>query len=110
MLSDLFVWLIPATLFLVVWQHHNVRRLAYATALRHTEQQSVTLLDQSIVLKKLRIARSNRSLFALKREFGFEFSSLGDTRYQGRVVFVGRTLIELHLDPFKVEPQYEPIE
>jgi hypothetical protein len=84
-----------------VWQHNNISLLARAAARRHCAKEGVQLLDQNVILKRIRITRSHRSLFAIKREYAFEFSSVGDYRYKGNIIMHGNLLANIELAPFK---------
>lgn len=86
-----------------IWQHNNISLLARSVAKRHCDQANVQLLDDNVLLKRLSICRSRHSLFAFKRLYRFEFSSLGDFRYQGNVTFVGKRMHHIELEPFKME-------
>jgi hypothetical protein len=85
----------------IIWQHNNVSIIARKIVSKHCKTAGVQLLDQNIILKKMRICRSAHSLFALQRLYIFEFSSMGDYRYKGSVVFVGKRMKEIELAPFK---------
>ncbi|WP_045855640.1 DUF3301 domain-containing protein [Teredinibacter purpureus] len=84
-----------------IWQHLGISQRAYTVVKRRTEKAGVTLLDQSIVLRSMRLCRSSHSLFAIERRYNFEFSSVGDVRYPGNAVFAGKRLLGLELAPFK---------
>jgi hypothetical protein len=88
-----------------IWQHNNVSILARQAARKHCEQVGVQLLDQNILLKRMSIARSPHSLFALKRIYDFEFSSIGDFRYQGHIILLGKRIQGIELEPFKMHPE-----
>lgn len=102
-LFDVFVLLLTALLLVALWQHLSISRAAERVARQRTQQAGVVLLDQTVVLRSLRIARSRTSLFSLKRRFSFEFSSQGDVRYPGELVFLGAALVEVYMAPFKAE-------
>lgn len=94
----------------LVWQHHRVRQRAYITALRYTRFHEVLLLDESIVLTRMRIKTSHTSLLAIERHFQFEFSSLGDERYKGEVTFIGLQQTHIKLQAFKTDFKGLPLE
>lgn len=105
------IWLTVGGLLLwFVVRHHQIRARAYEAALRYTRHHQVLLLDESLTLKKLALVPSSASLFALKRHFGFEFSSLGDERYQGEVIFMGARQVGIYLEAFKTDFKGEPLE
>lgn len=95
---------------LFLWLHFNIRHRALAAALRHTERHRVLLLDQTIVLKSMKFRSSHRALFTFERVFEFEFCSLGDTRYKGRVKFAGQKQIGIWLEPFKTDFEDTPLD
>lgn len=109
-LGSLAVWLLLITCIWLFWQHLNISHSAYKAARQRTEDVGVVLLDQSVILRKIALQRSAHSLFALQRRYDFEFSSIGDVRYPGYVVFAGKRLQEIHLAAFRTPEQFEPLE
>lgn len=109
-LSELSLLFFVGVCVALVWQHHRVRHRAYEAALRYTRQNEVLLLDESIVLKRMRLKTSHRSLLAIERLFQFEFSSLGDERYKGEVGFVGLRQTQIKLQAFKTDFKGLPLE
>lgn len=102
-IQELSVYFLLAGAAAIVWQHTAVSRRAYGAAKQHADKQGVVLLDQSVILKRVRLVKSRHSLFAIERYFQFEFSTVGDTRYRGTVVFNGPRLQKVELQPFKTE-------
>jgi hypothetical protein len=98
---DLIFFSIIVMLTYGVWQHNNISLLARSAARRHCEREGVQLLDQNVILQGMGIVRSHRALFAIKRDYAFEFSSVGDYRYKGKVVMHGNLLAHIELAPFK---------
>ncbi|WP_075186478.1 DUF3301 domain-containing protein [Teredinibacter haidensis] len=112
-LYDLAITLIALLLGIAFWQHLGISQRAFRVAKSHTEKNGVTLLDQSIVLRKIALCRSSHSLFAFKRNYSFEFSSVGDVRYRGQITMLGKRLKRIELEPFRErafseEPTIEP--
>ena len=66
----------------------------------HVQQQGLQFLDQSAVLCRLRLGRG-RTWVHLVRTYRFEFSALGDRRYQGWVTLAGAKLRGVELQPFR---------
>lgn len=102
-LHDLIIVFILTGVAIMVWQHATISRRAYGAAKQHTDKHGVILLDQSVLLKKVRLVSSRHSLFAIQRQYKFEFSTVGDTRYRGSVVFNGPRLHKVELQPFRAE-------
>jgi hypothetical protein len=97
------IMLFTSLLFLayMVWQHNNVSIIARNAVRQHCKKVGVQLLDQNIILKRISICKSPHSLFALRRLYTFEFSSVGDYRYKGHIIFEARRMAEIELAPFK---------
>lgn len=55
------------------------------------------LLDETVVLQRLRPVRVQGRL-RLARDYGFEFTLDGETRWQGRARLTGRRLERLQMD------------
>lgn len=82
------------------WHHLGIRQIALGHARRAAKNEGVQLLDESIVLVRIRPCRSPETLFAFERYYQFEFSSIGDRRFLGWVVMVGRKLKQVELQPY----------
>ena len=61
----------------------RARDHARAAVTRLCKQHSLQLLDQSVALVRLRLARTNKGGLTLRRLFRFDFSETGNTREQG---------------------------
>lgn len=103
LISLAFVWL-----GLAIWRHLSIAHHAYTIARRSTQKEGLHLLDQSTVLRGVRLRRSHRSLIALERRFEFEFATIGDVRYRGQIFFLGRHPVKVVLPPFKVTSPSDP--
>ncbi|WP_096084919.1 DUF3301 domain-containing protein [Agaribacterium haliotis] len=101
-LADVFVYFILAGVAYTLWLHLEVSRLARLHAARRCAESSLVLLDQSVILQSLRLRRSHSSLIAFERRYRFEFSSVGDERYRGEVVMLGKQLQHVGLQPYKL--------
>lgn len=102
-------WLLLGFVGYGVWAHAYVGRKAYAVAKAYTSEQGVMLLDQTVVLKSMRVRFSGASGLALERRFGFEFATFGDRRYRGTVIFLGHHPVHKTMQAFKVEPSPVPL-
>lgn len=109
-LGTVAVLLILCALAALFWQHLGIGQRALRSAKRRTKDSGVLLLDQSVVLRKIRVCRSKHSLFALQRHYDFEFSTRGDVRYPGYIVLQGRRVTDFYMTPFRAMEQYEPID
>ncbi|SMF52328.1 Protein of unknown function [Alteromonadaceae bacterium Bs31] len=109
-LSDVAYLLLIACFVALFWQHLDIGHRAYRAARNYTGALGLTLLDQSIVLRKFAVRKSNNSLFALERHYHFEFCSVGDQRYPGKITFIGKRQSSIELAPYKTSEQTTPIE
>lgn len=72
------------------------------------EEMNLQLLDQTVSLKKLRLARSPRGSVELRRWYGFEYSTDGADRWQGSAQLRGCEVRFIHMEhpkgPIITEP------
>jgi len=108
-LDDLVLLAVIALVATLFWQHLGMGQRAFYAAKAYTDAQGLTLLDQSVVLKRLGLRKSNYALFALERCYSFEFCSIGDERYPGSITFVGKRQTHVELAPYKTAEQAEPL-
>lgn len=85
------------------WRSRDAKAWALEHASRRCEQLGLQLLDQSIVLRKLRPAYSAEAGICWRRYYSFEFSATGGDRYPGEVELAGNRLTAIHIAPHVVE-------
>ena len=100
-LMDIFFALLLVSLGAFWWHTNAVRESALRQVKQHCQKLELQLLDESVALKKWRIVWSTGQL-AIKREFIFEFTSTGEARYLGDVVFIGRAMIKVTLSAYHI--------
>jgi len=100
------VLLALAFVLAAAFYHADLHRRALAEARHLTRRHGLTLLDESIILAKIRIDKRLRML----RIYRFEFSSLGDRRYRGELTLRGKQVIRSELEPFKVAVEVERLQ
>ena len=91
---SLLAWI--ALLLAVVsfwWQSDRVKNLALSQVIQLCRRQNLQLLDQTLVLKGVWPLRDESGVLGLRRRYSFEFTSTGETRYQGRVLLLGGRLL-----------------
>lgn len=102
-LADLF-WLSLTAMVCYAWWN-NLQRREFATrAVRqYCKREGVQLLDESIALEKIRLARDpDHGRVILVRQYQFYFTSTGDERYSGKVQMHGRRLQQIDLAPHRI--------
>lgn len=82
------------------WHHMGIRQYALGHARKASEREGVQLLDDSIVLARIRPCRSSETVLAFRRTYQFEFTSIGDRRFLGWVILVGRKLEHIEMQPY----------
>jgi hypothetical protein len=74
----------------------RARELAVAAARRHCELHGLQLLDETVGLRAVRLRRLDGHR-RLERGYGFDVSTDGDDREQGRVWMIGQRVSGLSL-------------
>lgn len=75
----------------------RAREQAVWVARRACERHGQQLLDETVLLERLRPRRGRDGRVGLRREYSFEFSDEGAWRYRGTLVIFGGRLVELQL-------------
>lgn len=81
------------------WQQ-TARGQAMAAVKRRCQQEGVQLLDDTLVLERMRLRRGKRGM-VLWRCYQFEFTSTGDQRYRGHVALSGRKLETIEMAAYR---------
>jgi hypothetical protein len=79
------------------WDGLQKREIAVQAARRACELAGVQFLDETVALKKMALRRDGNQQARIYREFGFEYSSVGDDRQVGRVYLLGARLLSADL-------------
>ena len=61
----------------------------------------IEFLDDTVLIKKVRLRRNSQGQLSIYREYEFEFSSTGEFRYKGIVCLLGKHLIDVEMEPYK---------
>lgn len=101
-IQDLILYFALIAVAIAIYQHLNISLSANQHVADYCEQHELILLDQSVILKQMRMRRSSRSLFALQRLYTFEFSTTADTRYSGNIVFIGSRFKNIDVPPHRI--------
>jgi len=95
-------WLVAlAVLGLLLWAWTDTlraRERAFFHAQRACRETGVQLLDETLALRRLWIARRGLNGLALRRIYQFDFSVQGTDRLQGTVTLMGMDLESIALD------------
>ena len=96
-LWDLSGLLLLAVLLNHWWRSRDAKAWALQYAAQRCQELDLQLLDQSIVLHKIRLARGDGGMLQWWREYRFEFSSTGQDRYPGSLTMSGYRLLSIEL-------------
>lgn len=100
MLGWIFVFALLA-LGYQAWAWQQRARIQATTAVkRRCQQEGLQLLDDTLVLEKMRFRRGKSSVH-LWRCYQFEFTSTGDQRYRGHVELLGRKLAAIEMAAYR---------
>lgn len=97
-MSQLLPLLLIALAGLWWWDAMRAREAAVAASRRACREFGTQFLDDSVVLRRLRLGRDARGARALTRLYSFDFSDHGVGRYTGYVRMVGRHVVDVHLE------------
>lgn len=88
-LLGLFAWFWMDTL--------KAREIALAAARRACAAEDLQLLDETVAVERLRLARDDAGRLQLRRDYLFEYSQDGADRHRGALTLLGRELTLLDL-------------
>jgi uncharacterized protein DUF3301 len=71
----------------------RAREAAVAAAREACAVEGLMLLDDTVAISAIRLARDEDGHVKLQRAYEFEFSDTGDNRRKGSVVLVGRRVV-----------------
>jgi len=99
MINDLFAILALTAICLLFWQQRRQAEIAKAIAARKCKELDLQLLSVALKGHKL---KTPEGLWRWHSIYQFEFSSLGDDCYQGRILMQGFRLAKVELPPHRM--------
>ena len=79
------------------------RERAVEAGRRACARYGLQLLDDTVAISRLALARNEEGHLGLQRTYAFEFSDDGNNRRQGSVVVQGAVAQHIQLEPYKME-------
>ena len=101
-LINLLLLILAGVIAVYWWQSGLFKGRARELATAHCRQLNLQLLDQSMVITAIWPALSQGGKIEFRRTYQFEFSSIGDNRYQGQLVMQGLRLKSIELETYKL--------
>lgn len=62
----------------------------------------VIFLDDTVMLTRLRLRRDSEGHMKIYREYQFEFTSDGNVRYGGEIALLGKNIVYLVMEPYRM--------
>lgn len=81
----------------------RARERALAAGRAACERYGVQLLDETVAIAALRLARDDGGSVRLRRTYTFEFSDTGNNRRHGAIVMLGGRLEDMRLEPYPLQ-------
>ena len=79
------------------------KELAREAGRNACKKYELIFLDDSVVIKKVRLRRNTAGSMKLYREYQFEFSSDGAYRYKGDISMIGKYVKNINMDAYHLE-------
>lgn len=79
----------------------RAKEVATEQAKKSCKKVLLEFLDDTVLIKKVRLRRNTRGQLSIYREYEFEFSSTGEYRYKGQIRLLGNYLIDVVMEPYK---------
>lgn len=98
--------LLTALVIAGVWywtKSRTIKDLALKAAARYCDELSLSLLDQTVALRGIKLVRQTRGGWALERRYHFDFSSTGEDRYLGKIIMQGQRVTSITLAPHRID-------
>ena len=83
----------------------RAKEIATLHARQSCKKVLLEFLDDTVLMKKVRLRRNSNGQVAIYREYEFEFTSTGERRYKGQVRLLGQHLIDTWMEPYKFEEE-----
>lgn len=77
----------------------HVRELGLRAARRACEAEDLQLLDDTVAIASLSLARDDGGQLRLRRAYGFDFSDTGNNRRRGSLVMLGEEVLVINTGP-----------
>jgi hypothetical protein len=85
------------------FQSQKIKELAYQAVKSHCQSVQVQMLDDYVAPQGIGVRRDNTGRLCLQRTFGFEFTSTGESRYNGKIIMLGRQVDGIVMEPYRID-------
>ena len=97
--------LILLLLFLAAWywlDSLHIKHLASDAGRQECDRANLEFLDDTVVLRKIRLSRDKSGRVQIKRKYRFEFTSDEHNRYTGDITMLGKRVQHIALEPYRL--------
>ena len=98
--TDFCLALVMVALFVYWFDSIRAKEIATGQARRACKKVELEFLDETVVIKKLRLRRNTQGRLGFYRLYQFEFTSTGEHRYKGSVSLLGKQLLAIEMEPY----------
>lgn len=102
-LTELFLIFVSLPLLWLWLDAMKIKEAVRFKAAALCKHSHVQFLDDTVQMSQLRIVRQSDWQFKLRRVYSFEFTNNENFRYQGQIIVLGRTIIETHMDAYRID-------
>jgi len=82
------------------WDSVGAKEKARETGRQYCENAEVQFLDDTVELLRIRLRRNYQGQLCFYRTYRFEFSSTGESRFQGIVYMLGKIPEKVQMDAY----------
>jgi len=100
LLFKLIFLIFAATLIVYWWQSAQVHELAIKAARRTCQRCDVQFLDHTVARVSTQVKRGDQGKLRLERNYSFEFTPDGNSRYIGNVHTIANRISAVILEPY----------
>lgn len=96
------LYIIAALLIWLWWDGLGAKEIARRKGKQLCRDADLQFLDDTVMQSKLRVCFYQQKKLGIYRRFIFEFSSDGETRYEGYVDMFGHHVIASEMQPYRI--------
>lgn len=98
-----FVFFIIVGLGWYWWNSISAYEVAYKEAKAACQRLELQFLDDTLDVIRFRLCRHTRGYMQICRQYEFEFSSDGNSRYKGYITLSGLKYEAINMDAYKID-------
>lgn len=86
----------------------RAREAALVAGRAACDRYGLLLLDDTVAVTRMRLARNAEGGLRVARTYGFEFSDTGDNRRHGTILLIGGEVSDVTFEPYATAPNDVP--